>query len=344
MQLEVDVPFDSPLLDRSQRLQKQQQQQQGAYFDPYFSQFSLLPNEIIPPLTSGESSPNVSDDELGSQSFTSRVPCYKYKPPSGSSSSSSSTSIEDVLEYLIDSTLLVVEKDLAQPQRGRQEEAGWDGCFELLFAGVRIELSRAELEHEIMEKFRGFKVVIVKRFRTLFFNGKYSALVTFAENKNAMFAYSNYKRSAPQYKAALGEGLEVFRVNENKLEENQELAAISWVSTVLRNLPITFDKQMVQRLVGSMPFKYIEEPVLLNEKKHALVMWNDIETAIKAIQTLPSKFREDSAFKINLHPRSAKKAWRSLNLAENPYASFYMFPDSEYLSIDAAEEEEGSEG
>lgn len=64
--------------------------------------------------------------------------------------------MSDVLAYLIDSSMLSIEKDPAQNQRGRLEESSWEGCCELLFFSVRVDLSRVQLEGEISEKLKGF--------------------------------------------------------------------------------------------------------------------------------------------------------------------------------------------
>ena len=91
----------------------------------------------MPPLTSGESSPAVSDDED-----------YDYKKkisnPKISNKPAKDTRLEDLLEYLIDSSLLTVERDT--PKRDGLQ-GGWGDITEILLFNVSLSLSLNELTH-----------------------------------------------------------------------------------------------------------------------------------------------------------------------------------------------------
>ena len=77
-----------------------------------------------------------------------------------------------------------------------------------------------------------------------------------------------------------GENIELYKVILNKLDGPKP---IDWIPVVLRNLPIYFDKNKIQRLLSGIPHRSEEEPIMLNEKKHGLVFFNDIESAAEAM-------------------------------------------------------------
>ena len=89
----------------------------------------------MPPLTSGESSPAVSDDED-----------YDYKKkisnPKISNKPAKDTRLEDLLEYLIDSSLITIERDT--PKRDGLQ-GGWGDITEILLFNVSLDLSLSEL-------------------------------------------------------------------------------------------------------------------------------------------------------------------------------------------------------
>jgi hypothetical protein len=96
------------------------------------------------------------------------------------------------------------------------------------------------------------------------------------------------------------------------------------VPLVLRNMPINFDNIKLNRLLNGIEYRSEEEPILLNDKKHTIILFYDIETAVEAMQTLTVRMREQSIyFKVNLHPEFTKSKWRSLDMKVNPYASFF---------------------
>lgn len=98
-----------------------------------------------------------------------------------------------------------------------------------------------------------------------------------------------------------------------------------WVPIILRNIPIHFDRNIVTRLISSLSLtpKNIEEPIILNEKKHCMVVFSDIESALIAIHQLPLKLKDIHHFRVNFHPKFDKHSWKNRDPGENPVFSFY---------------------
>lgn len=114
--------------------------------------------------------------------------------------------------------------------------------------------------------------------------------------------------------------MEVFKVVSNELDSPKPA---DWVAVVLRNLPDFFDRHKLNRLMFGIAHKSEEEPILINEKKHAMVYFNDIESAIEGMAILQTRMRDTPHFRVNLHPEFAKNRWRSFDVKVNPYAGFY---------------------
>lgn len=115
-----------------------------------------------------------------------------------------STRLDDVLRYLVDSSLLVVNRDplnlnmqvshpRSMPMPGEAiVPDGFLHCIELLFYNVGVELSRADLKKELRERFKG---VSFTRFRTIYYHGRYSVIVTLDSDRSAYFVYWHFKRN-----------------------------------------------------------------------------------------------------------------------------------------------------
>ena len=83
-----------------------------------------------------------------------------------------------------------------------------------------------------------------------------------------------------------------------------------------------------------MTYKYIEEPIILNEKKHSLVLVNDIESANLIVSYFVGK-----NIKASLHPSYSKKVWKNKEidsiyscLYNNAFDEPYEYKNSQYES------------
>lgn len=147
-------------------------------------------------------------------------------------------------------------------------------------------------------------------------------ILTVDSDRSAYFVYWHYKRNLGHFKSALGDLVELFIVSENHLDREKP---DDWVPLVLRNLPLHFDKIKLTRLLNGVTHRDFEELVMLNEKKHTLVFFDDIESAVEAMQVISNRMKDTHNFKVNLHPEFAKLSWRSLDPKVNPYANFYKY-------------------
>lgn len=194
---------------------------------------------------------------------------------------------------------------------------GFMHCMELLFYNVGVELNRNDIKKDLRERCKG---IVFTRIRTIYYHGRYSVIVRLDSDLSAYFVYWHFKRNVSHFRSTLGDGLEVFKVVSNELDSPKPA---DWVAVVLRNLPGFFDRHKLNRLLFGVVHRSEEEPILLNEKKHAMVYFNDIESAIEGMAALQIRMKDTQNFRVNLHPDFAKNCWRSLDSKTNPYAGFY---------------------
>ena len=232
---------------------------------------------LIPPASSGEESLCISEDQ---EKHNKRV-----------------LSLKEICSYLIDSSLLKIEKPMPKyinithlldsvdsHYYSRKTPVVSDKPRELLFWDIEESLDdeRVIYEHlkEVFSVATGEKVKLhVSRIRFLFFKGKYSTLIRFGDPETAAYLYFNFSNSIkPKTRDILGNNFLLYYVVENNLKAKKT----DWIAVVMRGLNQNIEKEhIVTRLKEKLNLNpvWVEELVTIKHHKYALFGVNSIEEA-----------------------------------------------------------------
>jgi hypothetical protein len=194
-------------------------------------------------------------------------------------------------------------------ERGRVNPE-WKGVTELLLFNVdrriHMKAEMAEFEDHLKVRFEKYPWIKIRRVRELYYRGRPSILLRFADESAASFTYFNL--SSASQREVIGQGCEVLRVTENRLKEK----ASQEVTLVFRRLPVSMTKEGLLALLKTKP-AWMEEPIEIGGFKYTICKVPYLEDAFQIITVFQSKAIKEA--KVNYHPKSAKK-WK---LSEQAY-------------------------
>lgn len=79
---------------------------------------------------------------------------------------------------------------------------------------------------------------------------------------------------------------------------------------ILRNLPFHFEKSHITNILQKSPLSKsvlnVEELIVLNEKKHTMIVFSDIDSALYSIKHISHKLKDFILIRANLHPDYTK--------------------------------------